>query len=645
MEELETEQEHLDLTWTAYERLLRALRGRTRAGNDYAEEVLDAMRRERLRRYSAASGPLYFGRVDGEDGRTLYIGRHAVATQDNELLAINWRAPAAEPFYSATAHEPQGVRLRRRLDIDDRRVSGFVDEWLDHEDSHLTDAIVEDITRRRVGEMRQIIATITPEQYALIARDVEGALVIQGGPGTGKTAVGLHRAAYLLYTDPALAREGVLVVGPNDVFVSYIEQVLPALGESDVDQRSAESLVHARGERVHEPPEVAALKGSGTMAEVLELLLWSRLSVPEEDVEVAVGRASVRVSPGDVRDAIAAARERARSYQGARERFRERLSGVIAGGMHAGDHATESDLLRAVRASKDYTKLADRIWPRVTAPQLFGWLFNKRRLDGLLPEDDVALLVGHAPRDKRLQPGDVPLLDEARWLVDPDIKTYGHVVVDEAQNLSAMALRVVSRRARRRSLTILGDLAQRTDDSGLGGWGDVLRTAGVPRYEVTELAVSYRVPDDFLRIAATIAPPGTSVPRGVREAPWPAVAFATDDVAGTVASLAQRLTAVGSVAVIAPDEWHDALAGADADRTGHLTGSVDLLSLRTVKGLEFDAAIVVEPAAILAQELDGGPGGLYTALTRSTRALAVVHAQPLPEGLTLPAAEPPGWLA
>jgi DNA helicase IV len=402
--------------------------------------------------------------------------------------------------------------------------------------------------------------------------------------------------------------------------------------------------VHARGERVHEPPEVAALKGSGAMAEVLELLLWSRLAVPEAPVEVAIGRATVSVTPDDVRDAIAAARERARSYQSARERFRERLAGAVAGSLKAGE-ATEEDLLRAVRGSKDFTKLADKVWPRVNAQQLFGWLFNKRRLDGLLPQEQIALLASHAPKDKRLQPSDVPLLDEARWLVDPDLKTYGHVVVDEAQNLSPMALRVVSRRARRRSLTSLGDLAQRTDDSGLGGWGEVLRTAGVPRYEVSELQVSYRVPEDFLRIAAAVAPGGTAVPRGVREAPWPAVAFAAHDVAAKVSELARRMAAVGSVAVIAPDEWRDVLAGADADRSGHLTGEVDLLSLRTVKGLEFDAAIVVEPAAILAQELDGGAGGLYTALTRSTRALAIVHSRPLPDGLELLSDEPPGWLA
>jgi len=398
---------------------------------------------------------------------------------------------------------------------------------------------------------------------------------------------------------------------------------------------------------VHEPPEVAALKGSGVMAEVLELLLWSRLSVPEEDTPLAIGRTTVTVTPGDVRGAVAAARERARSYQGARERFRERLAGLVAGQLRS--DGTEEDLLRAVRGSKDFTKLADKVWPRVTAQQLFGWLFNKRRLAGLLPEEDIALLASHAPREKRLQPGDVPLLDEAHWLVDPDLKTYGHVVVDEAQNLSAMALRVVTRRARRRSLTILGDLAQRTDDSGLGGWGEVLRTAGVPTFEVSELEVSYRVPEDFLRIAAAVVkkmgPPTPTVPRGVRDAPWPAVAFSTQDIPAKVAELVARMASVGSVAVVAPDAWHDALAGADADKSGQLTGEVDLLSLRTVKGLEFDAAIVVEPAAILAQELDGGPGGLYTALTRSTRALAVVHSAPLPEGLTLRSEEPAGWLA
>jgi DNA helicase IV len=651
-EELALEQAHLDQTWAAYERLLAALAGRRFGADEFTEEVLEKMRRERLRRYTASSGPLYFGRIDERDGRTLYVGRHAIANEHDDLLAINWRAPAAQPFYSATPQRPRGVLRRRRLDVDERRVGGFVDELLAAGEGMdgLEHAIVEDITRRRVGEMRQIIATITPEQYELIATDVEGALVIQGGPGTGKTAVGLHRAAYLLYSDPQLAREGVLVVGPNDVFVAYIDQVLPSLGETEVEQRSADALVPARGERVPESPDVAALKGSGAMAEVLERLLWGRVSVTEEAVEVEVTpRVAVPVTPGDLRDAIAAARERSRAYQPARERFRERLAGVIAGGVSARARgtveATEQELVGLVRKSRDYQKLADKTWPRVNAQQLFGWLYDKRRLaaTGLLAPEQIALLAANSPKKQGLRAADVPLLDEGRWLVEPDLKTYGHIVLDEAQNLTPMELRVVTRRARRRSLTILGDIAQRTGDARLGGWEEILSTAGVPDFTVHELLISYRVPDDFLRLAASVRPAGAdAVPRGVRDAPWPAVAVrcSSAGVVDTVAELAARMAAdVGSVAVIAPDEWHDALGGADADAAGRLSGGVDLVSLRTVKGLEFDAAIVVEPAAILRQPLDGGAGGLYTALTRSTRALVVVHFEPLPEGLELPSAE------
>src|SRR5829696_3950806 len=214
------EQEHLDRTYAAYDALLRELSvsRRDRQGDEFTEEVLERLRLERLRAYTAASGPLYFGRIDRPGEEPLYVGRHAVADEGERLLAINWRAPAAEPFYAATPATPLGVSRRRRLDIEDRAMLGFVDEQLQTGEEHLTEAIGEDITRQRVGEMRQIISTITPEQYALITGPPDGALVVQGGPGTGKTAVGLHRAAWLLYADAQLAREGVLVVGPNRVF-------------------------------------------------------------------------------------------------------------------------------------------------------------------------------------------------------------------------------------------------------------------------------------------------------------------------------------------------------------------------------------------------------------------------------------------
>ena len=266
--QLAEEQEHLDRTFAAYDALLDALSvsRRNRQGDVFTEEVLERMRLERLRAYTGASGPLYFGRIDRPGEGPLYVGRHAVADEGNRLLAINWRAPAAEPFYAATPADPRGVSRRRRLDIEDRAVLGFVDEQLQTGEEHLTEAIVDDITRQRVGEMRQIISTITPEQYALISLPPDGALVVQGGPGTGKTAVGLHRAAWLLYADPQLAREGVLVVGPNRVFIAYISQVLPSLGEQSVDQRPIDALVSRRRWDGEDSDERATLLGSGRTA-------------------------------------------------------------------------------------------------------------------------------------------------------------------------------------------------------------------------------------------------------------------------------------------------------------------------------------------------------------------------------------------
>src|SRR5215207_4119862 len=317
--ELAVEQEHLDRTFAAYDALLDALSvsRRDRQGDVFTEEVLEQMRLERLRAYTAASGPLYFGRIDRPGGEPLYIGRHAVADEAEKLLAINWRAPAAEPFYAATTADPRGVSRRRRLDIEDRVVLGFVDEQLTSGEEHLTEAIVEDITRQRVGEMRQIISTITPEQYGLITAPPAGALVVQGGPGTGKTAVGLHRAAWLLYANPELARAGVLVVGPNRVFIAYISQVLPSLGEQSVEQRPIDALVSGRPWASGESEELATLLGSGRMAQLLSRLLWERVVLPEETTAMVVGRVAVEVTAEDVAELIGEAQRR-RTYQAGR---------------------------------------------------------------------------------------------------------------------------------------------------------------------------------------------------------------------------------------------------------------------------------------------------------------------------------------
>jgi DNA helicase IV len=680
--DLRDEQQRLDETYAAFEGALRRLTSRTARGrgvDEFADEALERMRRERIRVYTEASGPLYFGRIDPDQGgEALYIGRHVVVDGHNRVLVVNWRAPAAEPFYAATAHDRRGIARRRRLDLEDRRVLGFVDEDLRAgEADHLTEAIVEDIARQRVGEMRQIIATITPEQYGMIREDPTPALVIQGGPGTGKTAVGLHRAAWLLYANPALAREGVLIVGPNRTFIRYIGQVLPSLGEQSVEQREIDALISRPHKEVPESRELATLKGSGRMATILERLLWSRIREPEGETIVRVGNGRARIGADEVMALRAAARERTRTYQGARMRFRDTLAEHLAGSagrptVHGAPLSNE-DILTAVRQSSEYQKLANRVWPRVAPEALFADLFkNRRRLKALagdlLSDEEIALLLSVDPPTGRLEmtPTDVALFDEARWLIDPEMRTFGHVVIDEAQNLTPMELRMVVRRARRQSLTVLGDIAQRTTEAGLSTWEHVLGEAGVETFAARELELSYRVPDDFLRLAAGIADEGTRVPRGVRRAPWPPVAVSTKPgpqaLGAAVARLAERMARdVGSVGIVAgPAQLgavRTALAEArvdHADATREALGpGVNLLDMHVVKGLEFDAVVVVEPAAMLALRPDGGRGGLYTALTRSTRALAIVHAAPLPDELaTTPAlveldgAEPDaGWAA
>src|SRR4051794_31195498 len=562
MGELDEEQRHLDETRAAYDAAFAALTGRRhRSGDDYANDALEAMRRERIRVYTEASGPLYFGRVDRADGDVLYVGRHAVWSPGNELLSVNWRAPAAEPFYTATEADPQGLTRRRRLDIEDRTVLGFVDEPLvTGGEDHLTEAIVEDITRQRVGEMRQIISTITPDQYELISREVSGALVIQGGPGTGKTAVGLHRAAWLLYTQPELGRAGVLVVGPNETFIRYIEQVLPALGEGGVEQRPIGALVTKPHGETDESRELAVLKGSARIAVVMRRLLWDRLTF--EDASIPVGRrSSVTVTAAEQRELVDAVRARTFSYEAGREAFRERLAGMIASRvLDPGSMVGQEEALKAVRKTREWGKLASRAWPKETPEGLVEKLFkNCARLErvagDLLSDEEISLLLASSAAVKRrdMTPTDVALLDEAVWLIEPSFRRFGHVVVDEAQNLTPMELRMTVRRARGGSLTILGDLAQRTADAGVSDWETVLHEAGVDTHEVSELVISYRVPNEFLTIAGRLLPEGAPAPEGVRSAPIEPVAVLTTDIGAAVAAEATRLSAaVGSVGVVAP---------------------------------------------------------------------------------------------
>ena len=493
--QLAEEQEHLDRTFAAYDALLDALSvsRRNRQGDVFTEEVLERMRLERLRAYTGASGPLYFGRIDRPGEEPLYVGRHAVADEGNGLLAINWRAPAAEPFYAATPADPRGVSRRRRLDIEDRaraRVRRRAARRPGEE--HLTEAIVDDITRQRVGEMRQIISTITPEQYGLISRPPDGALVVQGGPGTGKTAVGLHRAAWLLYADPQLAREGVLVVGPNRVFIAYISQVLPALGEQSVEQRPIDALVSRRrwdgederragdaaGQRPHGRGALAAAVGQGRPARRCGAHRGRRASASSWRRPT-----SPRSSPR---------RARGCTYDAGRARFRERLADRVATEvMRRSASAGQADpetVLSAVRQTREYQKLASSSWPRTTAGgagraalQEPAPAHRGDRRPARPTRTSTCSSPVRRPRERR-RTASSRCSTRRRALIDPELRRFGHVVVDEAQNLTPMELRMVVRRARRQSLTVLGDIAQRTAEAGLSTWDAVLREAGVRRY-------------------------------------------------------------------------------------------------------------------------------------------------------------------
>jgi DNA helicase IV len=431
--------------------------------------------------------------------------------------------------------------------------------------------------------------------------------------------------------------------------------VLPSLGEQTVEQREIDALISRRHTEVDESSAFATLKGSGRMAVILERLLWQRVHVPEDQhLEVSLAGMRVTATAAEVVSLVMSARDATRSYQGGRLRFRAKLAELLAARAIEQSRrpvvASITEVVTAVRKSKEYQRLTGKVWPHVTPERLVQALYrNRRRLKetagDLLGDQEIDLLLSSSAPVRRddMTATDVALFDEARWLIEPDHRTFGHVVIDEAQNLTAMEVRMVVRRARRQSLTVLGDIAQRTAEAGVSTWAAVLRDAGVDRFATHELQLSYRVPHDFLQVASELPGIKPSIPKGVRRAPWPPVAVRApaDAVGSTTARLAARMAQdVGSVGVVVPAAQMapvrlalEPLEFADATREA-LSPAINLLDLHVVKGLEFDAVIVVDPEAILAQRPDGGAGALYTALTRSTRALAIVHIDELPDALS-----------
>ncbi len=632
--------------------------------------------RKRERDLEAGAGPLCFGRIDGEPfrgnpGERWYVGRRHVEDGEANAVVVDWRAPVSAPFYRATAVDPCGLVHRRRFSLDGRTIVALFDEDLTDPESAsaagLPDPLLAELDRARTGQMRDIVSTIAAEQDVIIRAGLDEMLIVQGGPGTGKTAVGLHRAAYLLFQERMyLADHNVLVVGPNRLFLRYIAEVLPSLGETSVVQTTTEGLIAAKFPvRETEMFDVAEVKGRLVMAEVLRRAVLAKISVPDDGVELASGVVVIRLDRDEVAQLQKTALARNLPSNDGREVFRQVLV-QEAWRRHSErsglDTGTQPAFTSALKNDASFKKLLDRMWPTMSAPVVVRELFSSpKRLaaaaEGLIDSESQALLKRTASKKlaaERWTSADIPLLDEATFLTAGSRANYGHVVVDEAQDQSPMALRMLGRRARNGSMTILGDLAQATAPGAARSWNDALVALGADQASATprvcELTVGYRVPASILDVANRLlaeAAPDVTPARSVRPGGAPPLVLRTtpderwDAVVTEVAALREQ---TASVAVVAIDEHLDEIeavlsaTGTDVERVGRagLPGAdaVALVDPDRVKGLEFDAVIVVEPAAIVAGT-DGGLRRLYVALTRAVRHLGLVHAEELPAALNL----------
>ena len=645
--ELKAEQAYVDHAYACLERMREiVLRAGDAADGEVAQAALDAWAAKRLATFEDAERGLTFGRLDFETvARPLYVGRRWVHDDEGDQVVVNWQAPAARPFYTATPQDPHGVTLRRRFRTSGRKLIDIADESLDGsalDGASVNDFLLEELERSRETHMRDIVATIQTDQYRLITREPDRPLVIQGGPGTGKTAVGLHRASWLIYTERERnARSRVLVVGPNRTFMEYVSHVLPALGEGSVEQLAVSELVAGIEPALRDPPPVVRLKADTRMAEVIARAAELRLAAEPEELILKLEGQYVRVRVREQQRLLEEIREQHGSTAAARERFRMAIVRSFYGEygrlLQGAAIRDGEEVEKALRANGYLNGVLERAWPAVTPEKLVRALFTTpaflgEAAYGILDEAEQRLL---RRRATGWSDADVALLDEAHALVGEPARTYDHVIVDEAQDLSPMQLRMIARRSRGGALTILGDIAQGTGPILYDDWGDVL--PHLPRggeAEVEELRHAYRVPREIMELALPLLDaiaPGIERPHAYRlGASEPEIRQVEEDMLLREAYReAGRLAREdGLVALIVPDELVEpALAHESA------FDSIPLLTPREAKGLEFDHVIVVEPALVAAHPQ--GLRELYVALTRPTTSLVVLHARPLPPELRL----------
>ncbi|NAZ82877.1 ATP-binding domain-containing protein [Kineococcus sp. R8] len=694
----------------------------------FERDAFATLYEDRLAQLWSVENRLCFGRLDlqpGTEDPRRYVGRLGLADERGTQVLVDWRAPAAQDFYQATAASPRDVVRRRHLLTRGRHVTGVDDEVLVAAEGQRTTgdaALLAAVTAPRTGRMTDIVATIQAEQDRVIRASERGVLVVQGGPGTGKTAVALHRTAYLLYTHrERLARSGVLLLGPSPVFLRYVEQVLPALGETGVVPATVGDLfpgVRATGE---ETSGAVAVKGDLRMVDVLAAAVAQRQRVPERALTLDVDGTRVVLRP----DAVASARTRARRshrpHNEARVTFVREVLTVLVNQLARGrgvDLAEErEDLLTELRENVDVRREVNLLWMPLTPQKVLGALYrNPSLLARVAPEftaqeraelarettgswtesdvpllDELAELLGTSEEAGRAERRDAEREEQVAYarkvledfeasgvgnpLVSPELLAdrfatdgptgtvaeraaadrtwaYGHVVVDEAQELSPMAWRLVERRCPSRSMTLVGDVAQTSSAAGASSWAQALRPVVEDRWRLEELTVNYRTPARIARVAADVlaaagidAAPPTPVREGEHE-PEARRLAGPDDVAGVVAAVRAERAALeeGRLAVLLAQETgelgagrlraavaRELPAGSVAASHDDLDADVSVLDVQRAKGLEFDVVVVVEPAAVLRRPR--GANDLYVALTRATQKLVVLHAEDLPEGL------------
>ncbi|GAA4093886.1 HelD family protein [Nonomuraea soli] len=618
------------------------------AGDWVSQQILQSLLDQRVAALADhPDTPLFFGRLDrnADDDlpRTIYVGRRHVHDGHSKPLVIDWRAPVSRAFYQASPGDPMGVHLRRRFGYHGGKLTAFEDEPLDTgADVGPSRILTEEIERPRTGPMRDIVATIQPDQDEIVRSDLGTTVCVQGAPGTGKTAVGLHRAAYLLFTHrEKLARAGVMIVGPNKAFLSYISSVLPALGEVKVDQTTVADMLGTPG--ATEEPEVAALKGSARMVDVLERALWAHIVKPTEGVVYTQGVYRFRVADHEVREIVASLRGTTR-YNPGRDALTQRIAHLVLVRMEQRGESPDDRVHDKVARSKEVKAVVESVWPKLTPQQvLFKLLsdpeFLAKAARSDLTAEEQQLLLWRKPyrgaKSAKWTAADAALLDELNDLMERT-PSLGHLVVDEAQDLSEMQLRALGRRCRTGSATVLGDLAQGTTPWSVSSWETVLKHLGQASGEVTELTLGFRVPREVLDYAARLLPsiaPHLAAPRSLRPG---AGSLSVRPGGSLTEAVTQALDKEGSIGVIVPDARVDEIAqelgapvlGPDSTEDHRLL----VVPASLVKGLEYDHVIVVEPADIVAAETRG-LARLYVVLTRAVTSLTVLHDRPLPEQL------------